>query len=60
MLKLTPRSSEELMIKPPATRGLRKRSLRPCPYRTHSSVTEMMVAPETASGCVSPLFLSPQ
>ena len=60
MLKFTPRNSEELTKKPPATRGLRNRSFLPCPYRTHSSVTETMVTPEMGSGCLSPLFLPPQ
>ena len=50
-VKLTPRSSDELITKPPATHGLRNRSLRPDPYRTHSSVTDVMVTPEMGAGC---------
>ena len=60
IVKLTPRSSDELTQKPPATRGLRNRSLRPCPYLTHSSVTETMVTPERGAGFSSPLFFWPQ
>ena len=61
MVKLTLRSSDELTTKPPAMRGFRNRSFRPCPYFTHSSVTEtIMTAPEMGAGCLSPWFASPQ
>ena len=43
MEKLTARSSVELIRNPPAVRTFRNLSLRPGPYLTHSSSTEMML-----------------
>jgi hypothetical protein len=54
MEKFTPHNSEELITKPPATRGLRKRSFRPWPYLPHSSLTEMMGTEANGTGCPSP------